>query len=73
MEFFDSHGNLHITCDASDHGAGAFGPTGISRQATAEEVAALGLDPDSPWRSAVDAGRVQHADPEDCTTWDVLS
>jgi hypothetical protein len=39
--FFDSHGGLHVSCGAEEPGAGAFGPTGISRRVKESERIAL--------------------------------
>ena len=39
--FFDSHGGLHVSCGAEEPGAGAFGPTGVSRRVHNSERVAL--------------------------------
>lgn len=74
--FFDSHGNAHTTCSANEPGAGAFGPTGISRPLTAADSAVLGLPANggpapTPWSVAHADGRVVPArEPEE---WDHLA
>ena len=59
--FFDSHGLAHVSCRASHPHARAFGPLGVSRPLTPQEVDLLGLNSrDTPWYMAIQAGRVVH-------------
>jgi len=64
--FFDSSGNLWVTCDADHNAAEAFGPRGCARPATAAEV---GIEPlqwadggelheESAWAAAARTGRL---------------
>lgn len=55
--FFDSWGQLHTPCSGHTEGAGAFGPTGISRPATAAEADLLVLPGETPATAAERAGR----------------
>ena len=64
--FFDSHGDAHVTCDAAEHAAAAFGPSGISRPLTAIEARILRLDGAASHHAAA-AGRVVPGE------WDTLA
>jgi len=72
--FFDSHGAAHITCDATAAGAGAFGPTGVSRRLTDAELRRMCLGGDgsgrTPWSWAREQGRLRQRLSEH--EWDVL-
>lgn len=60
--FFDSHGNLWMTCDASTDGAEAFGPTGAAVQIDVET-----RNGETPWSAASRLGLVVRDD------WDTLA
>lgn len=59
--FFDSHGGLHMTCDASEPGAAAFGPSGASVQIDVDTPRG-----ESPWETATRLGLVVSGE------WDTL-
>ena len=63
--FFDSHGNLWMTCNASVDGAEAFGPAGTARKVDVETgngetpwsaAKRLGLVVEGEWDTLVDGG-----------------
>jgi hypothetical protein len=71
MFFFDSCGDLHVTCDAGQPAAAAFGPRGISRPASPEEVGLVVVAGETPYTAASRVGRV--IDPEDDEVgWSIL-
>ena len=71
MFFFDSWGDLHVTCTASHPLAVAFGPRGISRPASPEEMGLELMGNESPHTAASRVGRV--IDPEEEGGWSLLT
>ena len=55
--FFDSHGNLWMTCEPDADGAVAFGPTGAAVQ-----IDAVTVSGETPWSTAKRLGLVVHGE-----------
>jgi len=70
--FFDSWGQAWTPCAGSAQGAEAFGPTGIARALTVEELGKCGLliQGISPFSAAHKSGRLLVA--RECHQWDEL-
>lgn len=70
--FFDSWGQAWTPCEGSAQGAEAFGPTGIARMLTEDELGQHGLllSGRSPWAAAHKSGRLLVA--RECHHWDEL-
>ena len=71
--FFDSWGQAWTPCTGDDQGAEAFGPTGIARMLTEDELGQHGLLlwGRSPWAAAYKSGRLLMA--REFHQWDELS
>jgi hypothetical protein len=71
--FFDSWGQAWTPCTGRMRGAEAFGPTGVSRRLTEDELRQHGLLRwgFSPWAAAHKSGRLLMA--RECHQWDELS
>jgi len=69
--FFDSWGDLHVACSSAHPSAAAFGPTGVSRPASPQEVGLEVLAGESPYTAAQRSGRV--VDPEEEGGWAILA
>lgn len=70
--FFDSWGQAWTPCEGQTPGAEAFGPTGIARMLTEDELGQHGLLlwGRSPWYAAHKSGRLLQA--RECHQWDEL-
>ncbi len=74
--FFDSWGWAYATCEGSHPDASAFGPTGIARRMTTEELYDMGLWSDipdlqqSPYNFAFEADRLEEKEEEG--DWSIL-
>jgi hypothetical protein len=69
--FFDSWGDLHVTCSSSDPSAAAFGPTGVSRRASPQEVGLEVMEGESAYTAALRLGRV--VEPDEEGGWAILA
>jgi hypothetical protein len=71
--FFDSHGDLHVSCSAEHPKAAAFGPTGVSRPAELWEANMpweCELNGQTPHAHAAVVGRLERA--KEAHEWDIL-